>query len=499
MFRLRVKEPEPDQRAAVNALLNAAREHNAAGEKPKAVACLDQAGDLIEKLIGAESPLAVHFALLSEVRCTAAVNQRELGRLNDALANFNRAMMAAERWGERAADPAQVLRRGAVAYEAGRTFVLAGNDGGAIDHLSQACEIYESLPLNDPLTEARLVDSYCYLGQAFARVGGRTSAVLFLQIAVEHLRRCPDAPTALGEYPPWRKSDRMADLLAAAADVFCAFDHLDLAVNCADSAIMICAQSGTFVGDTARYYRMATRVAGLVHRLAGRIDTADEAESLGARSLRPGDDNLPSLTAAAVASGRTFGPDVVDTVRRSLGRALVPPPSRVILSGLRSSESSDVLVSSDRVMTQGTSSEQAQALVRAALALADASRVEQLIDPMFSGRVATEAQSLFTVASGLDDVDQWADVMESWVQMLLGASEALQAKTSDGGEVQVWVHDLANLARNVFDRAAAAHPGADFLRPLGAEVYSHLIGVLSKRGNTAEALKVRKEGAAYLR
>ena len=364
MFRRTAKGPNFDARAEVNALLNDTRAHNASGEKPKAVDCLNEAGDLIEGLITREPHLAVHFALLSEVRSTAAVNQRELGRFDDALANFNRAMLAAQRWGERAVDPAQILRGGAVAYEAGRTLLLAGRDGEAIDRLSQACEIYESLPLNDPRTQARLVDSYCYLGQVFARVGGRTSAVLSLQVAVEHLRRCPDAPTAIGEFPPWRKSDRMADLLAATADVFSAFDHLDLDINCADSAIMLYVQSGTFVGDGARYFRMATRVAGLLHRLAGRNDQASEAESLGARSLRPGDTDLPSLTAAAVASGRPFGPGVVDIVVSSLERGLVPLPARAILSNLRTSESREVLVPTDRVSTQGPPIDQAQALVK---------------------------------------------------------------------------------------------------------------------------------------
>ena len=498
MFRRTAKGPGPDARAKVNALLNEAREHNAAGEKPRAVDCLNQAGDLIEGLITAEPHLAVHFALLSEVRCTAAVNQRELDRFDDALANFNRAMIAAQRWGELAADPAQILRSGAVAYEAGRMLLLAGRDSEAIDRLSQACEIYETLPLNEPQTLARLVDSYCYLGQVFARAGGRTSAVLFMQLAVEYLRRCPDVPTAIGEFPPWRKSDRMADLLAATADVFCAFDHLDLAINCADSAIMLYVQSGTFVGDGARYFRMATRVAGLLHRLGGRNDQASEAESLGARSLRPGDTDLPSLTAAALASGRLFGPVVVDTVVSSLERGLVPRPARAILSNLRTYESREVLVPTDRVSTKGPPSEQAQTLTLAALALVDASGVEWVLDPIFSARLATEAHSLFMVASAIGEGVDWAQFMESWVEMLLGASEALHAMKA-GRELDVWSLDLANLARNVLDRAETAHPRAETLGPLGTKVYTQLVRLLAEAGDPTEAKKVRKAGARFLR
>ena len=482
IFRRAKQAPPPDARKRVDALLNQSREHNAAGATARVVECLGEAAQIIEQLQRAEPQVAQHDDLLSEVRSTAGVNEASLGRLDAAVQSFDQAAIAARHWSERDTTLAPRLRLAGIAYEAGRTLLKLSREAEAIDQLGQACALYEGLPNELPQKRARLADAYGYLGEAFASCGLRTSAVSSLQLAILHLRSCPELPTEIGQYPAWSQSDRMSELLAVNADVLCAFEHRDLAVNSADAAIRGFIGARLFTGKGAQFFREATRVAALLHAVAGREGQAREAAKLGAESLRPGDGDRRSLTAAAIAAGRSFE-NVVDPISWSLERALLPRAARIVLQEtLQAGETATVVVPIDRVIVRTTDQKaQLAHVARAALAVADASRVEQLLDAPLSARLATESNAMFAavMASKTLDREQAIAIIGPWADTLLGASLALhQTCPLEHG---AWAGDLANCARNVVDKAIgiAGDPGP--LRQLSAEVYEHLATLQAAR------------------
>lgn len=336
-------EPAGDRRARAAALVREAEALNRAGRVAEAAGHYAAAAGLTRALLAASpgdlDAVAVHAGTVQ----AAGMNLRRVGDAEQAAAALGEAAGLVDRLIAAGRRPAETA--GPVRYELGRTLAMADRHEEAIPHLAAAVATYAA---EVPTPYGRLADAHAAHGRALARRARGTAAVLAIQRAVRCLRAAHPAPLLLRDAPPPQSVRLMAHLLSDAADVLCAFGHLDLALSCGEACMRCFDVLRILKPPDDHLYRVAAMVRAEIHRAEGQVDLADRLDALSRSTLAQGAPGPLPATGQLLLDGFRLEDFRWPLVSWAVRQGLAPVTEEAVLTGLRPADGDRVLVPSDR-------------------------------------------------------------------------------------------------------------------------------------------------------